>query len=183
MKHLRLKLFGISLLATLAIFVYSFSKHSNPLTVEHIQSAELDIQKTINSIPINLVDGNVYTFLYSSDYKYRVSFGLQSVSNPVESINDDYTYKEIKGYHMANICFTRRTSELEANSALYKALNESNMINSNYFYIACPMFAEDKLIGYVSAVVEKIDIGLVSNILAVKYAAKVAERKIVSLWL
>ena len=70
-------------------------------------------------------------------------------------------------------------TELSVNSSLYKTLDSKNRILNNMFYITCPMFISETLIGYTAALVYLDDGEQLSRYLQdLKLLSKESEKKL-----
>jgi hypothetical protein len=146
-----------ALSATLvALSLWLWLKPSD-ITDETLRMIEADIEAAVRPIlELYTKSQNAYLFIYYSNYERRIYFVKpDGLVNPDEAIDDDEFFSEALLYHRANLCMTKETIDLPP-SSLRDALIINDALVEGAWYISCPIFIQDRLIGYVS-VVEPID--------------------------
>lgn len=94
-------------------------------------------------------------FFYTDDYENRNLFlnstNLYNVTKIVD-INEGSFYQEMLNAHLQELCFIKNTQGLDKNSSIYKSLAEKYDIAVNKFYVSCPIYIEQNLIGYLGGI-------------------------------
>ncbi len=135
-----------------ALFTYiTYNKEKNVLndntfiTLSKFSQGKLELDNTI-------------LWRYSDDNSKRI-FMSGTKDLPADFLTVDITtsptYQTILLYHKENLCYITRVTELPEQSVLRLNIIDRNTELSdinNVFYIACPIYKQDKLSGYVSSV-------------------------------
>lgn len=147
----KLKIIISAFLLALSAGVYITKSNTEELNLKTI---EADIEVAIDEVleEVSFIDSTAYVFVYYSNYERRVFLvNNQDLVNPDESVTEDPFFSEALLYHQANLCMLRNTTLIES-SSLKKALTKRNMIDEDKWYISCPIYIANKLVGYVSVV-------------------------------
>lgn len=133
-------------------FLKSLSQTSKaqPITEEVVSEIEVLIQKEIN-LDISEAIG---VFLYQDDFNTREKFEANTfVNSPViTDLKLDPEYNRMIDFHQNNICYQQNGQEIDKTSKLYEALlSRPNLIVEESYYTSCPIFVNNKLIGYLGS--------------------------------
>ena len=130
------------------------------------------ISKTvIDELLEDLSFESVAIFLYTGDYRIRYLLASTvDISNPYTVIQGDYYYTDLLERNKRNICTIVPTMKVPQTSKLYDSLKANNRVKPGVFYGSCPIFtSKGFLIGYISTVIERDEIGLVENLQTLKF--------------
>ena len=91
-------------------------------------------------------------FIYTDNYTVRNTFVTTSPRAPttIFDIQNDIGYSEVLDYHFENVCFNNWTLELDPTSKLYHSISSTEFTEPVSKYMACPIYFNDILIGYVA---------------------------------
>lgn len=161
----------LKLVATgLIIFGLSFliPPQSLERTAESINEISQVVQEELDFRDTGIESTAV--FLYSSDYSSRFLIASNSnLSLPRQTITGDVVYEVALDHHIRNLCFVIETSTIPKDTGFYKLSFEGNNIGDKIFYLSCPLSNNNKVIGYISAVVKRRSYGVVENYIELKY--------------
>jgi hypothetical protein len=140
--------------------IYSFVKLQQFNTISNLTKKDItDIQKDIFSElykdSLNKYLYRYSVFFYLDNYKTRALFlNSDSHYSIPKNINtdSDLFYKEMLVSHKANLCFIKLTKDLDKNSYIYRSLLIKKDISYNKFYVSCPIFIEQTLVGYLGGI-------------------------------
>ena len=164
------KLLFVSALIITSLSLYLFIKED---TIQH----DIKEVRTIGSNITNTLIPSILShnfdrtgiFIYNSDYSYRYFLYSQHVvvnsAVPKWPTKGDTVFEEALEYHKANLCYIKRSTDLPSDSLMYSVITEWQdiEISPNVFYISCPLFIENTLIGYIGSVLQKETFGIVSE--------------------
>jgi len=123
------------------------------VTDETLRMIEDDIEGAVRPIlKLYTESKDAYLFIYYSNYERRIYFVKpDGLTNPDEAIDDDIFFSEALLYHKANLCMAKATVDIPP-SSLRDAFIISEALVEGAWYISCPIFIKDRLVGYVSVV-------------------------------
>ena len=98
-------------------------------------------------------------FIYGPRHETRFLLSSDAdIKNPVtNTVQTDSLWKKLYLQNKHNHCTTTATLRLPLNSELRPILLKKGLVKPETYYMACPIFNQDLLIGYVSAVVKVRD--------------------------
>lgn len=146
-----------------------YPKFKHESRISKLQAEEEDIRNLMNSMSIsdNFIDSVAwsYSFDYSSISKIASTFYGEAIEDEFNFIfTDDKFYQRLLLYHSANKCFLTPLSKIENDTSIYQLLDiEYDMNSSDMFYIACPIYADYRLFGYVSGILQHGNTGVVAK--------------------
>lgn len=114
-----------------------------------------------------------YVFFYTDEYRYREVYITRSstaLQNPRQEVTEEF-YVRLLNYHKNGNCYSAKTSDIDPISVVYKNLEGINEVSDNIFYISCPIYVGDTLVGYIGGLSKNTDDILVSEYLTLKNAA------------
>lgn len=119
------------------------------LSIEDVKRINYLVEKEISSAK----QDTIAIFFYSNDYSSRSTFSSDSVvSNTViDEVSEDSEYSRALEYHKVNECYQQSLKDMNKSSSLYEAVDNLNigLTTENGYYSSCPIYVEDKLVGYI----------------------------------
>ena len=178
---------GLSTLFFLLLFKYIGGIYT-ALTYKDLALANLNeksalaIQKNIKTSLINSRFNNVLSrygvFFYVDDFEKRIAF-INSDSRPSPNkaltINKDSFYKEMLANHKEDICFVKNTKDIPSSSGIYGNLYSKGDIKLENFYVSCPIYLEDSLVGYIGGLYNQTKEPVFIDVLPIKDGATLIE--------
>lgn len=149
-----LTFFTFIILGSVALRIpYSFYRPT--LSIKVIQ--KIQEKFTLTVVPDLISDAKkkqISIFLYYDNYTARqlLASGIDILNPDVKNIGDDPFFKLNLLYHENNTCLILPTQEIEKSSSFYNVLLDKDLIDEKYFYVSCPIYVKDILLGYVSGV-------------------------------
>ena len=142
-----------------AIFVRPTSALDN-LTEEKAEEIKMETETSLTQTSLNQNLYRYFVFFYLDDYTTRQVFLSGSeipLSQPKVSINGDVFYTEMLTYHLNDVCYIRNTVNISESSVVRTNLSKTNEIQPNIFYVSCPIYVNDTLVGYIGGLNRKDD--------------------------
>lgn len=168
--------FATSFSAAIQSIGYFFASPSDEVTITEGDPIDEEIQALLTKYIDGVHIQNMFFFTYIENYTKRVLYSSANDSNSIpQPVFDDPEYYLAYNFHMQDVCYVKRVSFIDQTSNLYPLLidfldNDLELAKSS-FYISCPVFAEDILLGYVSAVVINSTNGVVADMNLIQYIA------------
>jgi len=144
------------------------------LTEEKAELIQKRISETLDKDSIERSLYRYFVFFYLDNYTEREVFISKSdvaLSNPNQPTDNDPFYVDMLTYHTNNICFLKNTTDISKSSVVYKNLESNNEISPDIFYLSCPIFVNDTLVGYIGGLNNKKDGSISVETAAVRNAA------------
>lgn len=137
------------------------------------------IRKTLIDQSFDSVLYKYSIFFYLDDFSKRVSFLNYPVENKVNNksqiIKHDVFYEEMLTNHKEDICFVKNTTLIPKSSDIYVRLKIKGDITQQNYYISCPLFLNNSLVGYLGGLYKNTSLPIYVSILPIKNAATVIE--------
>lgn len=95
-----------------------------------------------------------FMFFYTKEYTERAVYLSSDKDFPgvdKQIIEDDPFYVNLLNYHKNDSCFAIRTADINKESVVYSSLLKTIEIGEHTFYISCPIYVNNILIGYIGA--------------------------------
>lgn len=178
---------GLSTLFFLLLFNYVGGIYT-ALTYKDLSLANLNeksalaIQKNIKTSLISSQFNNVLyrygVFFYVDDFEKRIAFinsDSRASSNKALTINKDSFYKEMLANHKEDICFVRNTKDIPSSSGIYGNLYSKGDIKLENFYVSCPIYLEDSLVGYIGGLYNQTKEPMFIDMIPIKHGATLIE--------
>lgn len=125
------------------------------ITQEQAVNIEAVVQDQLNNPVVSAKLQRSFVFFYLEDYQKRVLFTAKegvSVKQEVQNITGDPFYELMLNYHFNDICFIRETINIDPESVLYNRFKETGELQPAFYYVSCPLYINDELIGYIGGI-------------------------------
>lgn len=145
------------------------------LTEEKAESIKEEVAVTLNEKSIQRSLYRYFVFFYLDEFTKRQVFISESgvpLSRPVQETDGDPFYISMLTYHLNGVCFLQNTTDISKNSIVHQNFSKTNEIDPNIFYLSCPIFLNDTLVGYIGGLNNKEDGSISVETAAVRSAAK-----------
>lgn len=146
------------------------------------EKSALAIQKKIETSLINSHFNNILfrygVFFYVDDFEKRIAFinsDSRSFPNKALTINKDSFYKEMLANHKEDICFVKNTKDIPISSGIYGNLYSKGDIKLENFYVSCPIYLEDSLVGYIGGLYKQTKEPIFIDMIPIKDGATLIE--------
>ncbi len=146
------------------------------------EKSALAIQKKIKTSLISSHFNNVLfrygVFFYVDDFEKRIAF-INSDSIPFPNkaltINKDSFYKEMLANHKEDICFVKNTKDIPTSNGIYGNPYSKEDIKLENFYVSCPIYLEDSLVGYIGGLYKQTKEPIFIDMIPIKDGATLIE--------
>jgi len=149
------KIIIVAIIATVINTSWQFLKRTTPdINEESIATLESTIK--LSKIPSIVSDSfhrlGIFAYIDNYSQKYLLAgTNLEGTSNPSMVIGDVF-YEEAYRYHKHKLCFVMHTIDIPTSSKIYTLLKDYDEIFQDSYIASCPIYLNDKLIGYVGSV-------------------------------
>lgn len=127
----------------------------NNISEEQAITIEKVVQDQLGNPVISNKLQRSFVFFYLNNYNSRVLFTAKegvTVANKEQIIDGDPFYELMLNYHLNDICFVRETININPESLVYNRFQETGELRPGFYYVSCPLYIEDTLIGYIGGI-------------------------------
>ena len=152
--------------------IYNLDDDTNAMLIE------AEIKKELKENRLNNIY-NVILFLYTNNYTERVLYtSADIVSLKSLNVTSDPVLNAALKKHQHNICFSSKIENLDPTSNLTTQLKTNIAAEdiASSFYVSCPVFVDDNLLGFVAAIINRSENGFVTDLNRVLLIARIVSR-------
>lgn len=159
------------------ITTFNNSNTLNNITKEEALKIEESVQYSLEETKQKSSLERASVFFYTNNYNSRTLFSSNNnITKETQSVSSDSFYSTMLSYHQNGLCYIKNTELISQTSDLYSILSSRNEIQENLFYISCPIYSDNVLLGYLGGLSDSKDSLVAVDTTSILYATKNIEK-------